>query len=65
LVLPPAPVPPGPTVWVVRRAAGGVKGDATKLADLDRELAGRGMRLAGEERLEGRRSVVIVQRWAA
>jgi mannosyltransferase len=63
LVLPPAPVPPAPTVWVVRRAAGGVKGDAIKLADLDRELAGRGMRLAGEERLEGRRSVVVVQRW--
>ena len=64
LVLPPAPVPPAPVVWVVRRAAGGVKGDVTKLADLDRELAGRGMRLAGEERLEGRRSVVVVQRWA-
>ena len=64
LVLPPAPVPPAPTVWVVRRAAGGVKGDVAKLADLDRELAGRGMRLAGEERLAGRRSVVVVQRWA-
>ena len=64
LVLPPAPVPPAPTVWVVRRAAGGVKGDLTRLADLDRQLAGRGMRLAGEERLGGRRSVVIVQRWA-
>ena len=64
LVLPPAPVPPATVVWVVRRAAGGVKGDVTKLADLDRELAGRGMRLAGEERLEGRRSVVVVQRWA-
>ncbi len=63
LVLPPAPVPPAATVWVVRRAAGGVKGDVTKLADLDRELAGRGMRLAGEERLAGRRSVVVVQRW--
>ena len=63
LVLPPAPVPPASTVWVVRRAAGGVKGDVTKLADLDRELAGRGMHLAGEERLAGRRSVVVVQRW--
>ena len=63
LVLPPAPVPPAPTVWVVRRAAGGVKGDVIKLADLDRELTGRGMRMAGEERLEGRRSVVVVQRW--
>ena len=63
LVLPPAPVPPATVVWVVRRAAGGVKGDVTKLADLDRELAGRGMRLAGEERLAGRRSVVVVQRW--
>ena len=63
LVLPPAPLPPASTVWVVRRAAGGVKGDVTKLADLDRELAGRGMHLAGEERLAGRRSVVVVQRW--
>lgn len=51
-------------MWVVRRAAGGVKGDVAKLADLDRELAGRGMRLAGEQRLDGRRSVVVVQRWA-
>ena len=64
LVLPPAPVPPAATVWVVRRAAGGVKGDVAKLADLDRELLGRGLRLAGEERLAGRRSVVVVQRWA-
>ncbi|HVL04834.1 MAG TPA: glycosyltransferase family 39 protein [Acidimicrobiales bacterium] len=64
LVLPPAPVPPAPTVWVVRRAAGGVKGDLARLADLDRELAGRGLRVAGEDRLEGRRSVVLVQRWA-
>jgi mannosyltransferase len=64
LVLPPAPIPPAPTVWVVRRAAGGVKGDVTRLADLDRELAARGMRVAGEERLAGRRSVVVVQRWA-
>ena len=63
LVLPPAPVPPATTVWVVRRAAGGVKGDATRLADLDRELGARGMRLAGEQRLEGRRSVIVVQRW--
>ena len=64
LVLPPAPVRPAPVVWVVRRATGGVKGDVTRLADLDRELAGRGMRLAGEEGLAGRRSVVVVQRWA-
>jgi len=63
LVLPPAPVPPAATVWVVRRVAGGVKGDVTRLADLDRELAGRGLRVAGEDRLEGRRAVVVVQRW--
>ena len=31
LVLPPAPVPAAGTVWVVRRAAGGVKGDVAKL----------------------------------
>lgn len=64
LILPPAPVPAAPTVWVVRRAAGGVKGDGARLADLDRQLMARGMRVAGEDRLAGRRSVVVVQRWA-
>jgi mannosyltransferase len=63
LVLPPAAVPPATTVWVVRRATGGVKGDTGKLADLDRELAGRGLGVIDEHRLEGRRSVVLVQRW--
>ncbi len=64
IVLPPAPVPDSPTVWVVRRATGGVKGDVVKLADLDRDLAARGLRVAEQHRLEGRRSVVLVQRWA-
>ncbi len=64
VVLPPSPVPDSPTVWVVRRATGGVKGDVVKLADLDRDLAARGLRLADEHRLEGRRSTVLVQRWA-
>nr|MBA3268527.1 hypothetical protein [Acidimicrobiia bacterium] len=63
VVLPPSRVPDSPTVWVVRRAVGGVKGDVVKLADLDRELAGRGLRLAEEHRLKGRRSTVVVQRW--
>lgn len=63
LVLPPAPVPPAGTVWVVRRAAGGVKGDVAKLEDLDRDLAARGMRVVEEDRLDGRRTVVVVQRW--
>jgi len=63
LVLPPAPVPPAPTLWVVRRASGGVKGDVAKLGDLEADLAARGMRVAEEHRLEGRRSVVVVQRW--
>ena len=63
VVLPPSPVPDSPTVWVVRRATAGVKGDVVKLADLDRELAGRGLRVADEHRLEGRRSTVLVQRW--
>jgi hypothetical protein len=44
---------------------GGVKGDVTRLSDLDRELWSRGMRVADEHRLEGRRSVVLVQRWEA
>ena len=65
LVLPPAAVPPASSVWVVRRATAGVKGDGAKLADLDRELAGRGLRVVDERRVEGRRSVVLVQRWTA
>ena len=64
VVLPPSPVPPSSTVWVVRRATGGVKGDVVKLAELDRDLAARGLRLADEHRVKGRRSVVLVQRWA-
>jgi len=50
-------------LWVVRRASGGVKGDVAKLGDLEADLAARGMRVAEEHRLEGRRSVVVVQRW--
>lgn len=65
VVLPPSPVPDSSTVWVVRRATGGVKGDVVKLADLDRDLAARGLRVVAEHRLEGRRSVVLVQRWTA
>ena len=63
LVLPPAAVPDADTVWVVRRATGGVKGDPARLSDLDRELAARGLRPADEREVPGRRSVVLVQRW--
>lgn len=63
LVLPPAAVPPVPTLWVVRRAEGGVKGDRTTLAALDRELGQRGMRLTDERRFTGRYSDVLLQRW--
>ncbi len=63
LVLPPAPVPDAPALWVVRRAAGGVKGDAARLDDLDRELAGRGLTVARERRFDGRYADVVVQRW--
>ena len=63
VVLPPAPVPPAPTVWVVRRSRGGVKGDRAKLALLDEELAGRGMQVVGEDRFAGRYADVLVQRW--
>ncbi|HEX2042272.1 MAG TPA: glycosyltransferase family 39 protein [Acidimicrobiales bacterium] len=65
LVLPPATVPAGPTVWVVRRAGGGVKGDPTRLAALDRELVGRAMRVAEERRFPGRYADVLLQRWLA
>ncbi|HEX2023135.1 MAG TPA: glycosyltransferase family 39 protein [Acidimicrobiales bacterium] len=63
LVLPPAAVPTGPTVWVVRRAEGGVKGDRTTLAALDGELAGRDMRIVDERRFSGRYADVLLQRW--
>lgn len=63
LVLPPSAVPAAPTVWTVRRATGGVKGDGTRLADLDRDLTGRGMRVTAEHRIAGRRAAVVVQRW--
>ena len=65
LVLPPAPTPAGPTLWVVRRAEGGVKGDRTKLAALDDELAARDMRVADERRFAGRYADVLLQRWVA
>ena len=63
VVLPPAPVPVAPTLWVVRRSRGGVKGDRAKLAALDHELEGRGMRLAEQRRFAGRYADVLVQRW--
>ena len=63
LVLPPTVVPAASTVWVVRRATGGVKGDGARLSGLDADLAARGLRVAEEHRVEGRRSVVVVQRW--
>ena len=63
VVLPPARVPAAPTVWVVRRSRDGVKGDRVKLAALDQELAGRGMRIAEERRFAGRYALVLVQRW--
>jgi hypothetical protein len=65
LVLPPSLIPPAGTVWVVRRATGGVKGDEVRLADLDRDLAARGMRVTEQHRVDGRRAVVLVQRWDA
>ena len=65
LVLPPAAVPRAPTVWVVRRAKGGVKGDRDKLETLDADLAGRGLRITEELRFPGRYSPTLVQRWDA
>ncbi len=63
VVLPPAPVPAAATVWVVRRSRDGVKGDRAKLAALDEELTGRGMRVAEERRFAGRYAQVVLQRW--
>ena len=65
LVLPPAPLPDEPVLWVVRRAKGGVKGDRTKLEALDADLAGRGLRLTDQRRFDGRYADVLVQRWSA
>jgi len=64
LVLPPATVATGTsTVWVVRRADGGVKGDAGKSAALDRDLERRGLRRTEERRFPGRYATTLVQRW--
>ncbi|HVF14606.1 MAG TPA: hypothetical protein VM942_08405 [Acidimicrobiales bacterium] len=63
MVLPPTAVPESPTVWVVRRAKGGVKGDRDKLESLDADLAGRGLRVTEERRFAGRYSDTLVQRW--
>ena len=65
LVLPPAGVPDAPVVWVVRRATVGVKGDTSKLADLDRALVAGGLGVTEERSFPGRRAVVLVQRWAS
>ena len=65
VVLPPATVPRASTVWVVRRAKGGIKGDRDKLAVLDADLAGRGLRVTEELRFGGRYSDTLVQRWDA
>ncbi len=65
MVLPPAAVPPSDTVWVVRRAKGGVKGDREKLEALDVDLGGRGLRVSEELRFAGRYSDTLVQRWEA
>ena len=66
LVLPPARVPTSAsTVWVVRRAKGGVKGDRDKLEALDADLGARGLRLTEEQRFAGRYSDTLVQRWDA
>jgi hypothetical protein len=63
LVLPPAVVPEASSVWVVRRSAGGVKGDDGILLRLEEELAARGLRLADEHRFRGRYATTLVQRW--
>ena len=65
LVLPPAPAPSVPSLWVVRRARGGVKGDGAKRTALDLELRSRGMDLDVQERFRGRYGGVLVQRWRA
>ena len=50
-------------MWVVRREGGGVKGDAGKLASLDRDLEGRGLGLAEERRFPARYAATLAQRW--
>jgi len=65
LSLAPAAAPTAPSLWVVRRVAGGVKGDPTRRADLDRQLADGGMRLVERHLVDGRRADVAVERWEA
>jgi mannosyltransferase len=64
LVLPPAEVPEASTVWVVRRATGGVKGDDEKQLELGEDLAARGLRIVDERRFPGRYATTLVQRWS-
>jgi hypothetical protein len=63
LVLPPQSAPGVPSLWVVRRSRGGVKGDGPKRLALDLELRRRGMRVVLQERLRDRYGSVLVQRW--
>ena len=65
LVLAPSTVPTAASLWMVRRATGGVKGDLDKRADLDRQLADRRMRLVERRLFDGRRADVLVERWEA
>ena len=60
----PAEQPPATAVWVVRRAAEGVAGDAAKVAELDRRLRAGGMVVTTEVTMPGRMADVVVQRWA-
>jgi mannosyltransferase len=63
LVLPSQPVPEAAAVWVVRKARGGVKGDADKRKALELELRRRGMHVHLDQRFRGRSGRVLVQRW--
>ncbi len=63
VVLAPPRVPQAPSLWVIRRSHGGIKGDGTRLTALDSELAAQGMRLDEERRFDGRYTDTLVQRW--
>ena len=65
VVLAPPAIPDAPSLWVVRRSSGGVKGDGDKIAALEAELRTRRMAIEEERRFDGRYTDTLVQRWVS
>jgi mannosyltransferase len=65
VVLAPPAVPQAPSLWVIRRWRGGVKGDDDRVTAFEREVGARGLRVASERRFDGRYADTLVQRWVS